>query len=98
MQLHERELLISRILSGKLFYKNLKIIQPSIDLQYKANIVFSEAIEEGKEKGLFSKDIVEHIIVHINESIHRLRGRHQSGKGDGDVYCQQFQRELHVGG
>lgn len=69
MNFFERDLLVSRILSGKLYLsynKSIYITQPSIDTQYKANILFNEALLEGKKSGLLSKDDCEIFAVNKN--------------------------------
>lgn len=60
---YEVELYINRILSGKFFFKDYEIVSPDIDTRYRSSLIYSEAIKEAEEEGLFTKDEVENICV-----------------------------------
>lgn len=62
MQFYERELLVNRILCGKQYYKGLTIVSPSINVQYKASLVYQEAIKDSQD--LFTKEDCESLCIY----------------------------------
>jgi len=62
MQFYERELLVNRILSGKQYYRGLTIVSPSIDIQYRASLIYQEAIKDSQD--LFNKEDCESLCIY----------------------------------
>lgn len=67
MDYHERELLISKIKSGKLRYKDrfgiIYICKPSLDIEYEANEIFKEEFESAYEDEILTDKELHEIMI-----------------------------------